>query len=399
MSETLAERYIRIASVNDTLLGHRKVSQIGNVMQVLQTNKYYYPQVGGIEEVVRAIADGLSQRGHQVSVLASKPRGVGEQTKIAEVPVRKTTSFGPVQSVPLSPTYPFWLANSSSDVDLVHHHLPNPLGVVSHFATNPYCSTVVTYHSDIVRQSRALKLYAPILRAFLRRVDHIMVTSPGLLKSSPILRPYQEKCSVVPLSIDLHNLPSPVRPPDFPVAENEQFVLFAGRLNYYKGVEYLIEASTRFDAPVVIAGDGDRSEKLKRKSVELGLSDQIHFLGYVSDEMLHYCYEHASTFVLPSVERSEAFGLVQLEAMAHSTPVINTNLQTGVPWVSQDGKTGLTVPPRDTGALGDAIYTLLNDDALREKYGTAARKRVEANFTRPQMISSIEQVYENVAVE
>jgi rhamnosyl/mannosyltransferase len=365
-------------------------------MRVLQANKFYYPHVGGVEAVVQAIAEGLTTRGYEQSVLASQARGFGEQTTVSGVPVQKTPSLGTALSVPLAPTYPLSLRRAARAADVVHHHLPNPLGVVSQFAVDAECSLVATYHSDIVRQATALKAYAPILRRFLDRLDHIMVTSPRLRDNSAFLAPHRQKCTVVPLSIDVEGLPAPDRPANFPLDQGDPFVLFAGRLNYYKGVEYLLEAATQFDTRVVIAGDGERRESLEAKAAELGIGDQVHFLGYVSDEALQYCYEQATVFVLPSVEPSEAFGLVQLEAMAHETPIVNTNLPTGVPWVSQDGETGLTVPPRDSDALAEAIEQLLADPSLRTRYGRAARTRVETTFTREQMLDGVERVYDEV---
>lgn len=366
-------------------------------MRILQANKFYYPEVGGIENVVKTTAEGLSDRGYSMPVLASKPRGFSERISISGVPIQKTFSLGVLQSVPVSPNYPIKLREMAANADLIHYHLPNPLSVCSHFVASQTSPSVVTYHSDIVRQSKSLKVYAPILHSFLDCVDHIMVTSPQLRDNSPFLEPHHAKCTVVPLSLNMNDIPTPIRPLDFPVQEGEPFVLFAGRLNYYKGVEYLLQAATKFDIPVVIAGNGDRKSALEGCARKLGISDRVHFLGYVSDETLHYCYEYAEVFILPSIARSEAFGIVQLEAMAHGTPVVNTNLATGVPWVSPHGRTGLTVPPRDSSALADAIRELLHDSQLRNQYGQAARNRVASIFTQKQMLDRVERVYEDVA--
>jgi len=364
-------------------------------MDLLQLNKFYHPEVGGIEEVVRAIAEGMQRRGHESRVLVAVPQGWGTRDTVADVPVTRTASLGVAKSVPLSPTFPIRLWQASRDADIVHHHLPNPLSVVSHLATPATDAPVVaTYHSDIVRQQTALKLYRPLLHRFLDDIDHIFVTSPRLLDNSDHLAPYREKASVVPLSIDLDDYGQYDGPPvDLPGDPGRPTLLFVGRLNYYKGVEYLIDAMPSVDADLLIAGSGDRRDHLDARVDRLGVADRVHFLGYVEEDRLHACYDRADVFVLPSVEPSEAFGIVQLEAMAYSTPVVNTDLPTGVPWVSKDGETGLTVPPRDADALARAINALLDDPERRRRYGERARERVERHFGRERMIETMDARY------
>jgi rhamnosyl/mannosyltransferase len=299
----------------------------------------------------------------------------------------------------LAPSFPVRLWQTSRDADIVHHHLPNPLSVISHLtAPSTDAPVVVTYHSDIVRQQSALRLYRPYLHRFLANVDHIFVTSPRLLDYSDHLTPYREKASVVPLSIDLDEYGQYDGPSvDFPGDPNRPTLLFVGRLNYYKGVEYLLDAMSSIDADLLIAGDGGRRDALASRVNRLGVADRVHFLGYVDEEQLHACYDRADVFVLPSVEPSEAFGIVQLEAMAYGTPVINTNLPTGVPWVSLDGETGVTVPPRDAEALRNAITELLNDSERRRAYGEHARKRVERYFGRDRMLDTMEARYQAIS--
>jgi rhamnosyl/mannosyltransferase len=365
-------------------------------MRVLQVNKYYHPVVGGIERVVQNISEGLTVRGHEVSVMAARKRGCGYVREHNGVSVNKVTSAGKMLSVPVAPSFPVGVAKRASSADVVHYHLPNPLGVISHLLT-PDVPTIATYHSDIVRQTNSLRLYRPLLERFLEDVDRILVTSPNLRDNSEILGPYREKCAVVPLSIDVAARDESVALPDeSPGAEGEQVVLFVGRLNYYKGVEYLVEAMQGVEANLLIVGDGDRREVLEKRAAELQVSDRVHFLGHVSEEALSQYYRLSDVFVLPSVEPSEAFGLVQLEAMAHGTPVVNTSLPTGVPWVSVDGETGVTVQPRDAEELADAISRLLADQELRERFGENARQRVAEHFSRERMLNRTERIYQEV---
>lgn len=388
---------LRYDSRSRTIFGLVAVVSPITHMRVLQVNKLYHPVVGGVENVVKQLADGCQERGHDVRVLTATERGFGAHETVDDVPVHRVSSLGTVLSTPFAPTFPVHLAYAAADSDVVHYHLPNPLAVVSHLLVSPDTPTVATYHSDIVRQARARRLYRPLLERFLSDVNRLIATSPHLQAESQFLQPHTEKTRVVPLGIDIDSVTeSPtaadtkaVRPTDQPV------VLFVGRLNYYKGVKYLIRAIPRVnsDAAFVVIGDGPRRSALKELAASLEITDQVHFLGRVDDATRDAWYASADLFVLPSVEASEAFGIVQLEAMARGAPVINTNLPTGVPWVSRDSETGLTVPPRDADALAEAIDCLLADDELRLEFSRAAQERVHTQFTESRMVSETLNVY------
>jgi rhamnosyl/mannosyltransferase len=368
-------------------------------MELLHVNKFYHPEIGGIERVVRAVAEGMADRGHESRALVSVPRGLGGRDAVGDVSVTRTASLGVAKSVPLAPSFPPRLWAASRGADVVHHHLPNPLSVVSHLvAPAPDAAVVATYHSDIVRQRGALRLYRPLLARFLDAVDRILVTSPALLEHSEHLGPHREKATVVPLSVDLDRYGPPgsrsAAPPGDP---DRPSLLFVGRLNYYKGVEYLLDAVASVPADLVVVGDGERRADLEARAARRGVADRVRFAGFVPEPRLHDLYDAADLFVLPSVEPSEAFGVVQLEAMAYGTPVVNTDLPTGVPWVSRDGETGLTVPPRDADALADAIRRLLDDPDRRRAMGERARERVVERFDRGRMLDDVAAVYEAVA--
>lgn len=366
-------------------------------MDVLQVHKYYHPHVGGIESHVKTVAEGLAADGYGTSVLASTRRGRGGLFEIGGVDVRKASSVGEVLSVPLAPAFPVRLRRCSQDRDVVHFHLPDPLSVTAQsVAGRRDVGTVATYHSDIVRQSRALRVYAPVLRRFLASVDEIVVSSPRILEHSVFLAPHAEKCTVIPFGVDVERFRSPPESSG-DIAEGRPTVLFVGRLVYYKGLDVLLEAVQDVDANLRIVGDGPLRGRLERYVATNGLSEDVTFLGRVSDTELRAAYFDADVFVLPSNEPSEAFGIAQLEAMAAGLPVVNTDLPTGVPWVSQDGVTGRTVPPGDADALAGALTELLGDPERRREYGRQARKRVQERFTEARMVADIEDVYERAA--
>ncbi|GGL68223.1 glycosyltransferase [Halocalculus aciditolerans] len=360
-------------------------------MKIVHAGKYYYPDKGGIEQVIQTLAEGAADRGHDANVVAAASGWRGGSFKHNGVDVTKSGEMAQMMGVPAAPTYPLKLRRAAQSADVVHHHLPNPLDVGSSFILNHDGVDIVTYHSDIVRQSEFLRAYRPILRKFLKSVDGIITTSPQLRENSSILKEFQEKTTVIPLGIDLEQYrPDEIQSYDI----DKPVVLFVGRLNYYKGVEYLVRAAAQINARVVIVGDGDRRESLEELTTELGVDDCVSFEGKVSEQSLKRWYKTADVFALPSIEPSEAFGVVQLEAMAFETPVVNTDLPTGVPWVSKDGETGFTIHSSSSEQLSEALRKLLLDEGLRNHLGTKARQRVEEKFEKNHMVNKTIKFYE-----
>jgi rhamnosyl/mannosyltransferase len=161
-------------------------------------------------------------------------------------------------------------------------------------------------------------------------------------------------------------------------------------------VDVLLEALTGLDAVALIVGEGPMRIPLERRARELGISSRVHFLGSVDDNELAALYRACNVFALPSVTRQEAFGVVQLEAMAAGKPVVSTDLGTGVGWVNRDGETGYVVPPRDAPAMRNALARLLNDSALQKSMGDAAARRIRSGFTVERMIDDTLSLYRDV---
>jgi glycosyltransferase involved in cell wall biosynthesis len=279
---------------------------------------------------------------------------------------------------------------------VVHLHWPNPGAVLAYLASGHRGRLVITYHSDIIRQKVLRHFFDQILRHALSRADAIIVSSSNYLESSYILPLHRKKCRVIPFGISIEQFQ---RPDASVVARiRKQFgpriVLGVGRLVYYKGFEHLIEAMKSVKGRLLIIGNGPLHRTLRQKAAELGLGDRVTFLTDVRDVIPYY--HAADVFVLSSIARSEAFGIVQLEAMACGKPVINTNLDSGVPSVSLDRVSGLTVPPADSTALARAINGLL-DNALRSTaYGRTGQLRVKQHFTRQGMARRTLALYHEV---
>lgn len=375
-------------------------------MRVLHVNKLYAPWIGGIEAVVQELAEGLVQLTDvQCEVLVCQDRGRAETSDVNGVHVTRVASSGMMLSMPLAPRFSTELQAMASKFDIIHAHTPFPLVMLPDWNALKAKGVrlVVHHHSDIVRplQRAILSPLRGMERRFLNAADKIIVTSEGLLKHSRTLANYRSKCRVIPLSIDLSkvtNFPATERTrirTRLNLHESDRVVLFVGRLAYYKGIQYLVEAVRDLDIRVLIAGDGPLRSQLIGQIEKENVTDKVRILGKVTDNELASLYAISDLFVLPSVAPSEAFGLVQLEAMSHGLPVINTDLRSGVPSVSRHNETGLTVPPANSGALRDAIAIILADNDLRDRFSRAALERVRS-FSRPVVLEAVHSLYRDL---
>jgi rhamnosyl/mannosyltransferase len=288
---------------------------------------------------------------------------------------------------------------SRRDYDLLHLHVPNPVGALAYLASiRPrQHALVVTHHSDVVRQAALRRLFQPFMNAVLARADAIIATSPNYLETSPELAPFRDKCVVVPYGLET------ARFRKTPALEAEArairqrygapLLLGVGRLVYYKGFEHAIAAMREIDAQLLLVGDGPLREPLERLAAKLGVAGRVHFAGNVHNDQLAPYYHASDLFLFPSIARSEAFGIVQLEAMACGLPVINTALDSGVPFVSRSGETGLTVTPNDPAALAAAARELLAAPERRAELGARARQRVETEFSPARLQAAILEIY------
>ena len=368
-------------------------------IKILQISKFFYPHFGGMEKVVRDINVGLKEN-VKMKVLTCQVKGKGNKEIVDGIEVFRAGSIGTYFSVPISFTFPFLLKRLSKDRDILHFHLPFPLAVMSYLLVRPKGKIVVWWHSDILKPKNLYKLYKPFLRRFLNKVDKIIVATPFHIKNSDILNDFKNKCEVIPYGIDIErfNFTDKINDKVIKIRRKygQKIILFIGRLIYYKGLEYLIQTMKSVDAKLLIIGEGYLKENLQKLVGKLKIENKVFFLGRVDDNDIVAYYHACDIFVLPSIEKTEAFGLVQLEAMACGKPIVNTNLPTGVPYVSQNELTGLTVPPKDAEALSSAINSLLNDKILRKKYGENGKRRVEKEFTKKIMIEKVFNVYKQL---
>lgn len=307
----------------------------------------------------------------------------------------RVPEFGRYASVPLCPSAPFELNRLKPDI--VHLHFPNPMGDLALLLGGSHLPFVITYHADIIRQKRLVPLYQPVIKTLFNRTRKIIFSAAENIPDSPVIAKNRHKCAVIPFGIRLE---------DFRLRNHEEhamtalrgelkqpIVSFVGATRYYKGLDVLLRAMVHLRANLILAGRGTQNAHLRRMAADLGITDRVQFRGEISQSDLRVLLNAADIFALPSIDRSETFGLGQLEAMACGKPVVSTDLPTGVRSVNKDGVTGLVVPPGDSDALAGALNLLISKPGLCTKLGDAARQRVERKFNANQMVSKTLETY------
>lgn len=365
-------------------------------VRVLHIGKFYPPVRGGMETHLQDLCRATSPF-VDLDVVVGHTRQRTEHDRDGDIRVHRIGTLATVASASICPAMVSAIRKTPTDV--VHLHSPNPTAVLSYLASGHSGRLVVTHHSDIIRQ-RVLKFaYEPWLRRLMSRADAIISFSPNYIESSVVLSHHRDKCYVIPHGIDACRFQNPDTQAldEIKARYGHRIVLGVGRLVYYKGFEYLIRAVAGTNATLLIIGTGPLQAQLRDVARAVGAEDRVCFLGDVPDVTPYY--HAARVFALPSTARSEAFGIVQLEAMACGTPVINTQLESGVPFVSLDTVTGMTVPPADVASLRHSIQRLLRDDALHSQFSEAARERVRHYFSLEEMARRTLQLYEDVLQE
>lgn len=365
-------------------------------LKVLHVGKFYPPHMGGIETHLQSLCGEL-KKSVDLHVVVSNDGHQQVEESLDGVSVSRLPTWFTLSSTPVCPGMVRHIRRSEADI--VHVHVPNPMAVMAYLASGHAGRLVVTYHSDTIRQKILGALFEPLLHQMLRRSSAIITTSPNYLRSSSVLGQHQQRCHVIPLGIAIEDFDHC----DLSAAAairseyGDRLIVSVGRLVYYKGFEYLIRAMAQVEGKLLIVGEGPLRDKLSALASELGVAHRVCFLGKVDHDLLVACYHAAKVFVLASIARSEAFGITQIEAMAAGLPVVNTSLDSGVPFVSLHDETGLTVPPRDPQAMAAAINRLLDDQALRHRLGQAGRLRARQEFSVETMTNRTMAVYADSA--
>ena len=367
-------------------------------MKVLHFYRTYYPDTfGGVEQVIRQMVVGTARIGVDAEVLTLTRDKQNFELEFEGHKVHRVPLNFEVASTGFSFSAFRKFSQLAQQADLIHYHFPWPFMDLAHFCARIKKPSIVTYHSDIVRQKHLLKLYQPLKYLFLNDVDRIVATSPNYLATSSILERYKAKTEVITYGLDkeIYPAPEPARLDYWREKVGSNFFLFVGMLRYYKGLHVLLEAAAGTQIPVVIIGQGPVEQELKRQAKRLRLSN-VHFLGALPETdkvaLLTLCYALA----FPSHLRSEAFGISLLEGAMFGKPMISTEIGTGTTYINIDQDTGLVVPPDDASAFRMAMQYLIDHPQKAAEMGRRAFLRYEALFTADRMSKNYVRLYQEV---
>lgn len=368
-------------------------------MRVLHISKYYFPYIGGVENICQYLVEGMPEVQSSVVCFNDGPNDcidsvnghtvyrVGASLTIARQAL--SLHYGRVLERAIREQQP----------DIIHFHWANPfpaMVLLRHIPEN--IRLIVHWHMDIIRQKLLYPFVRPVERKLLERADRIIVTSPNYRDGSLPLQPFRDKIRVVPNAIR-EELFVPQAADTDRIRQisqnygNRPIVFFIGRHIHYKGLPYLIQAEpfVKSDCVFVIAGNGPLSGQLRKSCT----SDRVYFVGRLSDDDLR-CHLYASSvFAFPSITKNEAFGVALAEAMYCSVPAVTFTIpDSGVNWVCPDGECGLEAPNGDAQALAANIDRLLNDSALHDILAANAHKRVAENFLMNNLTHQMQSVYD-----
>lgn len=370
-------------------------------LRVLHVYRTYYPDPpGGLQEAIRQIAVSTARFGIESRIFALSPKPLPPELEQPEAQVIRCRSWAAPASCDLGGLESFKrFASSAKWADVIHYHFPWPFADLLHLAVQPKAPAVMTYHSDIVRQRWLGMAYAPLMRRMLKSMQVVVATSPAYARTSPVLADplIADQVRVIPLAIDeassldqgdntiLHRLGlTGARP----------FFLFIGVLRYYKGLHILVEAAKDVNAQVVIAGSGPEGATLKDQAERIG-ADNIIFAGRITDAEKVALLRACRGLVLPSHLRSEAYGMVLVEASMYGKPMVTCEIGTGTSFVNVEGETGFVVSPVNPVSLADAMNQLL-DFNLANRLGLAARKRYKSMFSGEALGKAYSALYSEV---
>jgi glycosyltransferase involved in cell wall biosynthesis len=368
-------------------------------LRVLHVYRTYFPETtGGLLEVVRQICHSTGALGvsNRIFTLARNPDPPVLERDEADV--YRYPLHMEVLSMSISATALGGFRALVRWADVVNYHFPWPFADVLHVLGRVSTPSVVTYHSDIVKQRALLLLYRPLMHWFLGRMERIVATSPRYAETSPVLQRFAQKVEAISLALDerTYKVPDPSATAAVRERVGEGFFLFVGVLRYYKGLDILLDSVAGTRIRLVVAGTGPKEDSLKSRIVKQGLRN-VTMLGFVTDDDKAALIQLCKAIVLPSHLRSEAFGIVLLEGAMFGKPLISCEIGTGTSYVNRDGETGIVVAPRDAVALRQAMLRLEEDAALAQRMGRGARARYERLFTGPAMGEQYVRLYEAMA--
>lgn len=371
-----------------------------NQMKILQLGKFY-PIRGGVEKVMYDLMLGLSGERVYCDMLCAStedyPAGIININPYAKLIIEATKVK--LAATMLAPSLIVKLRKIVKDYDIIHIHHPDPMASLALFLSDYKGKVILHWHSDILKQKTLLKLYEPLQNWLIKRADRIVGTTPIYVKESPFLNKVQHKIDYIPIGVEPLLADKGKAEKLKEKYKNKHIIFSLGRLVEYKGYEYLIRAAQYLDEnyQIIIGGKGPLMESLTNLIAELGVQDRVTLLGFVEDEDISSYFEVCDMFCLSSIWKTEAFAIVQIEAMSCGKPIVCAHIPaSGVSWVNKDEVSGLVVEAENEVALADAIKRISTDANLQKKLSEGSKNRYEEYFTRKKMTEKCLDIYKDV---
>lgn len=372
------------------------------MLNALHVYRTYFPDPqGGMQEAIRQLCLATQAEGVANTVYTLSPQPHPTEILREEGRVVRARSWAAPASCDLGGIKALLRFRAlSKQSDVVHFLFPWPYADLMQALAGTKTPAVLTYVSDVVRQRWLGKAYAPLMWRTLRNMRAIVANCPAYARTSPILsdRAIRDKVRIIPLGIVEESYPTEGDHSVLPrlgLIDGEPFFLFIGVLRYYKGLHTLIKAARQLKARVVIAGSGPEGGALRAMAEQLGASNVI-FAGQITDQEKIALLKRCHALVLPSHLRSEAYGMVLVEASIFGKPLISCEIGTGTSFVNAHEESGLVVPPEDAQALADAMNLLLSDTSSAAALGRGARARYERFFSGPALGRAYAELFREV---
>lgn len=369
-------------------------------MKILQFGKAYPPaNLGGVEVVIQLLTEGLNDEGITCDAL-----GVNDISEYkvdhykqgniyrAKLNIKKFSTLFSLQVIKI-------FKKIRNDYDIIHVHSPDPMAAIAMFLSKPKKPIVLHWHSDILKQKILLIFYRPLLKWLMSKSSVIVATSPNYIEGSDLLNLYRNKCVVVPIGVNILTNDKQIEKNRFSGLKNKNIIFSLGRLAYYKGYEYLVKSALTIptDCIIVIAGEGEERQKLEEIIKENKLEDKVLLPGKITDAEKDFLFKNSKIFALSSIFKTEAYAIVQVEALSYGLPIVSTQIPgSGVDWVNVNGYTGITVPIMNSKIIAESIETMLKDENLYQEFSKNAVKRYNEELTRDIMIKKTIDIYKDI---
>ncbi len=370
-------------------------------MKILQFGRFYPPSMGGTQQVMYEVSEGVSKQGYICDVLCSNTEAKYIEDMYENYTVYRTISYGIFLSTSITPQIIYKLWKMAPAYNIIQVQAPDPMSFLALFLVRPKAKIIIHWQSDIVRQHRTRKFFLPLQNWVLKFADKVIVTSENYAKYSPCLKNYIDKVEIIPIGISESKYTPSI---DNIVKikskyKNKKIILGVGRLVSYKGFKYLAESAKYLndDFIILIGGKGCEEKRVQSIINTYNLHEKVKLLGYLSEEEKYYYLAACDIFCLPSITKAEAFGVAIIEAMAFSKPIVSTNMSdSGISWVNKDGKTGIQVDIESPKQLADTFKKLVDDKELYDTMSRNSRERFEKLFKADKMIKSLVGLYQSI---